>query len=97
MASKKTPSKISKPATPKVSKAAASAEAGVAAVTTVRNSAIPKVSPIAAAAAAVAPAASRKPITHDVIAVRAYELSLSGFGGSQDDHWFQAERELLAA
>jgi hypothetical protein len=34
--------------------------------------------------------------SHADIATRAYEVHQSGVGGSQDDHWFQAERELLA-
>jgi hypothetical protein len=31
-------------------------------------------------------------IPHDAIAIRAFDISKSGAGGSQDDHWFQAER-----
>lgn len=34
-------------------------------------------------------------VSHDAIAVRAYELFASGEDGSQDDHWFRAERALL--
>jgi hypothetical protein len=57
--------------------------------TPVRNSPIPKV------AAAVAPtAAVKKVVTHDMIAVRAYEISCSGAGGSEFDNWLRAEREL---
>src|SRR4051812_15449940 len=33
--------------------------------------------------------------THDDIAIRAFEIFKSGAGGSQDDQWFRAERELL--
>lgn len=56
--------------------------------TPVRNSAIPKPSAIAAVA--------KKPmaITEDAIAKRAYEIYLSGSGGSESDNWFRAEREL---
>jgi hypothetical protein len=32
---------------------------------------------------------------HEAIAIRAYEIFKSGARGSRDDHWFQAERELL--
>jgi hypothetical protein len=60
----------------------------VASSTPVRNSPIPKV------AAAVAPVAAKKIVTHDMIAVRAYEISRSGSGGSDFDNWLRAEREL---
>ncbi len=50
-------------------------------VTAVRNSAIPKPLP-------------KKEITHDQIARRAYEISISGSGGSEVDNWLRAEREL---
>jgi hypothetical protein len=33
-------------------------------------------------------------ITHDMIARRAYEIFLSGTGGSDFDNWCRAEREL---
>jgi hypothetical protein len=56
--------------------------------TPVRNSAIPK----AAALAAKKPVAVE--ITQDQIATRAYEIWLSGTGGSESDNWFRAEREL---
>ena len=32
---------------------------------------------------------------HDAIARRAHEIHQSGHGGSADDNWFRAERELL--
>ena len=35
-----------------------------------------------------------KTITHDAISKRAYEIHLSGKGGSETDNWHQAEREL---
>ena len=34
-------------------------------------------------------------VTHQVIARRAYEISRSASGGSAEDHWWRAERELL--
>jgi len=52
--------------------------------TSVRNSPIPKV------------AAAKKEITHDQIAKRAYEIWLSGTGGSESDNWHRALRELNA-
>lgn len=33
-------------------------------------------------------------VSHDMIAQRAYDIYLSGAGGSQDDNWHRAEREL---
>jgi hypothetical protein len=53
--------------------------------TPVRNSAIPK--------ASASPAAKAE-ITRDQIAKRAYEIHLSGGGGSETDNWHRAEREL---
>jgi hypothetical protein len=35
-------------------------------------------------------------ITHDQIARRAYEIFRSGTGGTPEDNWFRAERELRA-
>jgi hypothetical protein len=32
--------------------------------------------------------------SHDQIAKRAYEISISGSGGSELDNWLRAEREL---
>jgi hypothetical protein len=34
-------------------------------------------------------------IPHEAIAIRAFDIFKSAAGGSQDDHWFRAERELL--
>ena len=51
--------------------------------TPVRNSPIPKVSPVV-----------KKEITHDQIARRAFEIHCSGTGGSETDNWHRAEREL---
>ena len=52
--------------------------------TPVRNSSIPKVAAKKAAAE----------ITFEVIARKAYEIHASGKGGSEQDNWFAAEREL---
>lgn len=57
-------------------------------VTAVRNTAIPK----PASRAAVAKPA--KTITREQIAERAYFISQSGTGGTQDENWHRAEREL---
>jgi len=51
--------------------------------TPVRNSAIPKVTPVA-----------KKEITRDMIAKRAYEIWASGKGGSELQNWQTAEAEL---
>src|ERR1051325_11853431 len=34
-------------------------------------------------------------VLHESIAIRAFDIFASGPEGSQDDHWFRAERELL--
>ncbi len=57
--------------------------AAAAMSTSVRNSALPKSS-----------GAGRKQISHEQIAARAYEISQSGKGGSPEDNWLRAEREL---
>jgi Protein of unknown function (DUF2934) len=53
---------------------------------------------------AVKPAAGRKrtaaapaPVTHEQIALRAYELHLAGTEGDALAHWLRAERELVTA
>ncbi len=53
--------------------------------TPVRNTPLPKVS---------VGSPSRKEITHDQIARRAYQIHLSKTGGSESDNWHRAEREL---
>lgn len=35
-------------------------------------------------------------VTHEQIAKRAYEISISGSGGSELENWLRAERELKA-
>lgn len=72
------------------SKNGASASAKPAAiaptVTAVRNSAVPPKAPAVAA---------RKPApTYDQIALSAYYIWKSGNGGSQEENWFRAERQL---
>jgi len=61
--------------------------AAVASKSAVRNTGVPRATPIARI---VEP----KEITFDMIARRAYEIHASGTGGSQDDNWLRAEREL---
>lgn len=78
MAAKKTTRPVEKKAVPVTAKTESPA-----AVTAVRNTAIPK----AATAAA-------KVITHDAIARRAYEISQSPQCGSEIENWMRAEREL---
>jgi hypothetical protein len=56
--------------------------------TALRNTAIPKSTPVATGATA------RRQVTPELIAERAYFISISGTGGSQDDNWHRAEREL---
>ena len=73
----------------------AASKAAAKTTTPVRNSAIPKTSPAAKAAANSAPAP--REISHEMIAKRAYEISISGSGGSEFDNWIRAERELRGA
>jgi hypothetical protein len=54
--------------------------------TPVRNTPVPKSAP--------ATNGARREITHEAIARRAYEISISGSGGSEFDNWIRAEREL---
>ena len=71
-------------AAPLVAPPVASAPAKVATTTPVRNSAIPK----------MPPTPQKKAVTHEQIARRAYEISISGNGGSDFDNWIRAEKEL---
>ena len=78
-------------ATPTIASAPKTTPAPVAAPaksTPVRNSAIPKPSTPAT------PAAKPREVTHEMIARRAYEISISGSGGSEFDNWIRAEKEL---
>jgi hypothetical protein len=51
-------------------------------VTVSRNTPVPR------------PSAVKREVTHEMIAKRAYEIFVSGKGGSQLDNWLRAEREL---
>ena len=42
------------------------------------------------------PPVSARQVTHEQIARRAYEIFKSGTGGTPEDNWFRAERELRA-
>ena len=42
-------------------------------------------------------AAAPAPVTHEQIALRAYELHLAGTEGDALEHWLRAERELTGA
>lgn len=81
MAKKSTPA--SKNGAPVAAKSAAAPT-----VTAVRNSAVPPRT-VAAPAKRLAP-------TYDQIALSAYLIWKSGMGGSQDENWFRAERDLRA-
>jgi Protein of unknown function (DUF2934) len=43
------------------------------------------------------PAVAEPPVTHEQIAMRAYELHLAGCDGDAMAHWLRAERELVGA
>lgn len=64
-----------------------------AGATPVRNSSIPKVAARASTASATLPSASPV-VTREMIAERAYHISMSGTGGSEFDNWLRAEHEL---
>ena len=40
--------------------------------------------------------ATPRQVTHEQIARRAYEIAKSGTGGTPEDNWYRAERELRA-
>jgi hypothetical protein len=42
-------------------------------------------------------ATAQAPVTHEQIALRAYELHLLGEGADPMENWLRAERELVAA
>jgi len=60
-----------------------SAPAKVVKTTAARNTPLPK-------------AASRKEVTREMIAKRAYEIFAGGTGGDETHNWLRAERELKA-
>ena len=62
--------------------------------TPVRNTSVPRNAAPARATGGTSNAPQRREITNDQIARRAYEIWQRGQGGSQQDHWYQAEREL---
>jgi hypothetical protein len=55
----------------------------------VRNTAIPKSQPQRQSAPQ-----SRRQVSQDSIAKRAYEIWISGKGGNETENWLRAEREL---
>ncbi|HEX4055915.1 MAG TPA: DUF2934 domain-containing protein [Tepidisphaeraceae bacterium] len=69
-----------KPSNPSHSKSSTSRPAP--ATTVARNSPIPR------------PSSTKREVSHEMIAKRAYEIYVSGRGGSQADNWLRAEREL---
>jgi len=80
------------PSTPAPAKAAPApartpAASAPASTTPVRNSAIPP-------RPSTPPQTGRKNPSWDQIAKRAYEIWQSGKGGSEQDNWLRAEREL---
>ena len=88
-----------KPA-PKPAPAAATARpaspisAAPASRTDVRNSPLPKQSALSPSSSSVSSASSKRQVTHEMIARRAYEIWQLGKGGSEFDNWVRAEREL---
>ena len=80
---KKTTSPVIAASAKVVSKAEPSKSAPVS--TPVRNTPIPRV-PVAMPA--------KMPVSHEMIARRAFEIHCSGFGGNQDHNWLRAEAEL---
>jgi hypothetical protein len=73
-------------ASKKIAPVAAKAPVAAPTITAVRNSAVPPKS-TASVAKKLAP-------THDQIALSAYFIWKSGVGGSPDENWFRAERDL---
>jgi hypothetical protein len=61
--------------------------------TPARNTPLPKPQAIKPTTAPMSAPAPKVIITHEMIAKRAFEISLSG-RGDQMSHWLQAEREL---
>ncbi|MDP9172563.1 MAG: DUF2934 domain-containing protein [Planctomycetota bacterium] len=80
---KNIPSKGTPAKTPAKSVAPAPIPAAKAPTTVTRNSPLPKTQ-----------ASAPRAITHEMIAKRAYEIYVSGKGGSQYENWIRAEREL---
>ena len=76
-----------RPATP-------TSSAAPVARTETRNSPLPKSSLSPTASTSSGSSTSKKQISHEQIARRAYEIWQSGKGGSEFDNWVRAEREL---
>ena len=98
MAAKKTSSTTSRPATPRATtrpaspsgpSPATSTQAAPVSTTQVRNTPIPRPQSSSSPSGF-----QRKQPSHEQIAKRAYEIWQSGKGGSQQDNWYRAEREL---
>jgi hypothetical protein len=60
------------------------------------QSTAPAVQARSAATSAPAKPARPRSITHEMIAKRAYEIYVSGRGGTADENWRRAENELRA-
>src|SRR4051812_27215328 len=63
----------------------------------VRNSAVPKLATMPGRSSTMSSGSnggSKQVITQEMIAKRAYEIYRSGKGGSQQENWLRAEREL---
>ena len=74
-----------------VRKSQKAAEVPQGAVSTpVRNTAVPP----RASTSSMSSSGKRPAPSQDQIARKAYEIWQSGKGGSQDDNWYRAEREL---
>jgi Protein of unknown function (DUF2934) len=83
MAKKVTPAQAAPTAAPsKIATAPVAADPAGIKATVSRNSPLPKAG------------SAKREISHEMIAKRAYEIYVSGKGGSQDENWARAEREL---
>jgi cell division protein FtsN len=85
MAAKK-PTPASKTPSKAAPKPSTPARSAAPVSTPVRNTAVPK----------AAPAPKPVVITYEMIAKRAFEIHCGGTGGSEQDNWYRAERELRA-
>jgi Protein of unknown function (DUF2934) len=70
------------PKKPTYSSSSRSTSSKAATSTASRNSPIPR------------PGSVKREVSREQIAKRAFEIFASGKGGSQDDNWLRAEREL---
>ena len=70
------------------SKPAVKTPANAVKTSAVRNTSLPKTNPV------LTPTSPSREVTHELIAERAYYISISGTGGSQDENWHRADREL---